>query len=135
MTFYPPAFKPITLIPSNRNNILWGTLQNADDSWDVGYIKHSDLAREVSILNLCIPFLNPAHRAQTLVDSLIPFARRSFLPFAWQSLTTTVEVKVVLITVSCLVGIWKPWIEWSCSVVLDLLINSICHLESDKMDL
>lgn len=45
------------------------------------------------------------------------------------------EVKVILETVSCLVSVWKTGIEWSRSVVLDLVVNNISHLQSEIVGL
>ncbi len=47
-----------------------------------------------------------------------------------QIIIFTVHTKVILETVSGLVSVWKTGIEWSRSVVLDLVLNNISHLQS-----
>lgn len=52
-----------------------------------------------------------------------------------QIIISSVLTEVILETVSCLVSVWETGIEWSRSVVLDLVVNNISHLQSEIMGL
>uniref|UniRef100_A0A0E9XTX7 Uncharacterized protein n=1 Tax=Anguilla anguilla TaxID=7936 RepID=A0A0E9XTX7_ANGAN len=88
----------------------------------------SDLPRKTATLNLLVPLADPAHRAKTLVDPLIPVTWSYILSFVGESLVTPVKVKVVLEAVAGLVRIGETSIKGSGPVVLDLLLNRFSHL-------
>ena len=87
----------------------------------------SDPPRERSTFYLLVPFSNPAHGTEALVNPHVPLTGSHILAFGFQGLVAPVVVQVILETVAGLVGVWESGVEGSRPVVLQLLVDSLRH--------
>lgn len=88
-----------------------------------------DLDWEVATIDLISPLVSPCSRADILVDALEILAR---LVIGTTDLLTPVEIDERLVTVTCLIHVWEPWVERSGPQLVTFLCNFLRHLWIDS---
>lgn len=88
---------------------------------------HLDFSRKCALLQLIIPFLYPWIWADWLEHPVVPFTGRNINTFCSQCFSTTMEVQVILEAVPGLVLIGKPRIERGSLIILQFVLDCLCH--------